>query len=251
MNELGLQAHQPASVWRNNPSLVHLLGLNPLLAITDSLVKALALGTATMLAVLASAVAVYLLSDLIPSRWRYLWYSIILACLVSLIILPLQLYWYPLARELGIYPALIACNFALLLRMDCFKNSPNAGSILLDAMRLGMGLMLALVLFATVREWLLYGSVLNSWQLLLPGDEPAANMPQPPAVWTHFARLQPAAFMLLALIIALGNWTGLLRPDPLQNRSGTEVERARVSGALKAKLKDENQEPEKNPSGQS
>ncbi|MEQ8314716.1 MAG: Rnf-Nqr domain containing protein [Gammaproteobacteria bacterium] len=251
MNELGLQAHQPASVWHNNPSLVHLLGLSPLLAVTDSLVKALALGTATMLAVLASAVAVYLFSDLIPSRWRYLWYSIILACLVSLIILLLQLNWYPLARELGIYPALIACNFALLLRMDRFKNSPSAGSMLLDTMRLGMGLMLALVLFATVREWLLYGSVFNSWQLLLPGDVSAANRQQPPVVWMHFARLQPAAFMLLALIIALGNWAGLLRPDPLQNRRSTEVERARVSGALKAKLKDENQEPEKSPPGQS
>ena len=122
---------------------------------------------------------------------------------------------------------------------------------MLDATRLGTGLLLALVLFATVREWMLYGSVFNSWQLLLPGDASIDAVIQQPAVWMHFARLQPAAFILLALIIAAGNWAGLVRPDPLQNRSSTEVERARVSGALKAKLKDGNQEAEKNPSGQS
>lgn len=250
MNELNLQASQPVSVWHNNPSLVHLLGLSPLLAVTDTLVKAVALGVAALLTAVGSALCVYLFANLVASRWQYFWYCIILASLVSLLVLLLQWLWSPLALGLGIYPALIACNSALLLRMDGYTKSPGPGRVLLDATRLGIALMLALVLFATIRELLLYGSVLNGWQLLLPGDSAAVTQAQEPPVWIPFARLQPAAFILLALLIGLGNWTGLLRPVPLQNRTTSEVERARVSGALKAKLKDEIKESESNDSDQ-
>lgn len=233
MSELNLLATRPASIWHNNPSLVHLLGLSPLLAISDSLSKALALGVGLLVTSFVSAVTIRMLSGSINERWRYFWYCIVLASYTSLVVMVLQLGWYPLARELGVYPALIACNFALLLRMESFQRTAHWQQLMLDATRLGLGLLLALVLFATLRELLLYGAVFTDWQLLIPGNTNAMEQTSQVEAWFRFMALPPAAFILLGLLIALGNWLSVWKKTELRHHSDEPVTRARVTGALK------------------
>ncbi len=233
MSELDIKARAPVSLWHNNPSLVHLLGLSPLLAVSDSATKGAALGAGTLATCIASALAVWLLQKLIDEKWRYLWFSVILASFGSLILLGLQLYWYPLSRELGVYSVLIVCNLALLLQMDNYYRQESVVSVLKTSSSLGAGILLALLLFSCLREILISGVVFEQWQLLQPGSDLSAVTSSASSERFRFVRLQPAAFILLGLLIALGNrlnvWPGAL--DHQQKE--TQVARARVSGALK------------------
>ena len=93
--------------------------------------------------------------------------------------------------------------------------------------------MLALILFAALREFLLYGRLLTDWQLLIPGNTQGAEQIRQVDEWFRFTRSQPAAFILLGLLIAFFNWARLWRHTPLRHNSEVPVKRARVTGALK------------------
>ncbi len=54
-------------LWTNNPALVQLLGLCPLLAVTGTVVNALGLGLATMLVLIGSNIAVSLVRNYVPN----------------------------------------------------------------------------------------------------------------------------------------------------------------------------------------
>lgn len=232
MSELDLKANSAQGIWHNNPTLAHLLGLSPLLAISDRASKAIALGVCMLLVCLLSATTVRLLRHKIDMPWRFIWYGLIMAAYTSLCTLFLQLAFFPLWRELGIYSLLIASNFALLIKMDSFRAAETLGNSVTAALRLSAGLLLALVLFATIREFLLTGTLLSDWYLLLLQDSSLASSTLAHEEVFRFSKLQPAGFILLGLLIALANWTGILKSDPLQNRTTETVKRARITGRL-------------------
>lgn len=233
MSELDTKAQIPPSLWHNNPSLVQLLGLSPLMAVSDSASKGAALALGTLLVCIFSATAIHLLRRFIDEKWRYLWFSIILASIGTFIILLLQLYWYPLSRELGVYSVLIVCNLALLLQMDNYYQQHNPAKLLGQACSLGIALLLALVLFSMLREFIISGAVFSQWQLLIPNNPQAMASLSNTGELFRFAKLQPAGLILLGLLIALGNSFGAWRSAPLKHRQASRAKRARVSGRLK------------------
>lgn len=234
MSEFRLHSDIPASLWHNNPSLVHLLGISPLLAVSDSSIKALALGLALAVVCCCSAITLVALRSHVQSRFAYLWYAVVLAAFTSLVVLILQLFFYSLYRELGVYCYLIGCNLALLVKMEGYRRSNDYLVVAKDSLKLGLSLLLALLLFAALREILLTGSLFQGWELLIPGEvvEADSKLDSRNSLF-RFAALQPAAFILLGLLLATLRKFGKLDLAPPQHRTSTEVERARVTGRLK------------------
>lgn len=70
-------------LWKNNPGLVQLLGLCPLLAVTATLTNALGLGVATMLVLIGSNILVSLVRDYVPKEIRIPVFVMIIAALVT------------------------------------------------------------------------------------------------------------------------------------------------------------------------
>ncbi|MCY4266199.1 MAG: hypothetical protein OXE78_15320 [Gammaproteobacteria bacterium] len=228
-----LYGNQESSVWQSNPSLVHLLGISPLLAISDSMVKAIGLGTALLTLCLISACIIQSMSAMVRSRYRLLWYGIVLATVASLLMQLMQHAFLPLKQQLGIYGPLIACNFALLLKLDAYNKAESLRFVIADALRMGTGLLLALVLFSGLRELLVSGTVLYGWQLLLPSvpESIEAIISDRKTVF-QFAELPSTAFIGLGLLVALLRKTGLLKQPALMHRSELPVQRARLTGKL-------------------
>ena len=233
MSELDRFAESSTTVWSNNPSLVSLMGLSPLLAVSQTAVVGTALALITLLVCLASALTVHGLRRYITSRHVYLWIVIIMAGYTSVISQLLQIWFYPLYRELGIYTYLVACNFALLVKMPRYQKAATTLPVLLDACRLGIALGITLFGFSLLREFLISGAIFSNLPLLIPGnlDESAAAIQ---SHWLKFVALQPGAFILLGLVVAICNALGISKPEAYYHRDEPPIERARVTGRLKS-----------------
>ena len=79
-------------LWKNNPGLVQLLGLCPLLAVTATITNALGLGLATMLVLIGSNILVSLVRDYVPKEIRIPVFVMIIAALVTTVQLLINAY---------------------------------------------------------------------------------------------------------------------------------------------------------------
>ena len=232
MSELQTRSRQTASFWRHNPILAHLLGLSPVLAVSTSLSQGLALGIATAVVLLATSLAVSLLPAPNNASWRFASGLMMLALFTTALEALLQWLWQPLYRELGVYVALICCNFALLTRLQDYSAAGNWRQSAANALHLGAAYLLGIAVVAACRELLLSGTLLQDWQLLWPGrtetTAPAADK------LIGFMALQPAAFILLGLLIAAKNALATRLPQPQDLKPGEVVKakRARISVKL-------------------
>lgn len=237
MSHLDLQAEQDSSLWSNNPVLVGLLGISPVLALSDRSSTALAIGLCTLLVGVAAALTVFALRGRLAVNLRYPGYSLILAFITSLLALVVELNFYPLWRELGVYLYLVAANFALLLKMDTYYQSERLIWVFKDVCKLGLGFLVALLLLALVREALMTGTVFSDWAILLPGSESLDPMlRQQSGEWFRFGALPPAGFILLGLLIAVLRQAGLLKAPHFEANNPDVVKRERVTGRLKRKI---------------
>ncbi len=150
MSELQLNSSRASSPWTNNPVLVQLLGLSPVLAISTTLVNGLGLGISTALVMLLSSVTVSTLRTKINQRWRFTWYLLITASYTTVLDSLLQWFYSPLHRELGIYIPLICCNFAVLIRLEVHAINHHWRSTLKDAALTGSGFIVAIVALSSL-----------------------------------------------------------------------------------------------------
>jgi len=127
-------------LWHNNPALVQVLGLCPLLAVTGSVVNALGLALATTLVLISSNLCVSLIRKLVPATVRLPAFVMIIASVVTCVELLMQALTYELYEILGIFIPLIVTNCIILGRADGFarKNPPLAA--VLDGLMMGVGL---------------------------------------------------------------------------------------------------------------
>lgn len=233
MSGLDRFAESSSTVWSNNPSLVWLMGLSPLLAISQTAVVGTALALITMLVCLSSALTLYGLRRFVAPRHLYLWIVIIMAGYTSVLSQLLQIWFYPLYRELGIYTYLVACNFALLVKMPSYQKAAAAPLVLLDACRLGIALGVVLIGFSVLRELLISGAIFANLPLLFPGQFDASATPTQ-SDWIKFIALQPGAFILLGLVVAMCRAIGISKPEAYYHRDKLPIERVRVTGRLKS-----------------
>ncbi len=137
---------------KQNTGLVQLLGLCPLLAISNNVVNALSLGMATMLVMAASSGAVSSVRHLVPHEIRIPVFVLIIAALVTVIDLAMNAYVHPLYLVLGIFIPLITTNCIVLARADAFASKNRPLHSVVDALAMGLGLTIVLVVLGGVRE---------------------------------------------------------------------------------------------------
>ena len=143
----------------NNPSLVQLLGMCPLLATTTSLTNAVGMGAAATVVLICSNLFISLLRKFIPSQVRIAAYIVIISGFVTAVELLMRAYFFSLYESLGLFIPLIVVNCIILARAEAFasKNPPLPSMI--DGVAMGLGLTFALCLVAVVRELLGSGSI--------------------------------------------------------------------------------------------
>ncbi|MCF7927633.1 MAG: electron transport complex subunit RsxE [Spirochaetales bacterium] len=139
-------------LFKENPIFVILLGLCPALAVSNQVVNALGMGAGVIFVLLGSNIFVSLLKNFIPEKVRIPSYIVIIASFVTIVDLVLQAYLPTLSDSLGVFVKLIVVNCAILGRAEAFANRNNIGRSILDALGMGIGFTLGLVLIALVRE---------------------------------------------------------------------------------------------------
>lgn len=189
-------------LWHNNPALVQLLGLCPLLAVTGTVTNALGLGLATLLVLLGSSFSVSLIRNHVPASVRLPAFVMIIASFVTCAELLMQAFTYELYQILGIFIPLIVTNCAILGRADAFASKHSPLPALIDAFMMGLGFTLVLVLLGALRELFGQGTLFSGMDLLF--GPVAANWKI--TFFTDFQvlilMLPPGAFFGMGLIIA-------------------------------------------------
>ena len=192
-----------SGLWEDNPGLVQLLGLCPLLAVTTTFANGVGLGIATLLVLTASNVLVSAARGLLIREIRIPVYVLIIASLVTCVELLFEAFAPALDRSLGIFIPLIVTNCAIVARAELFASRNGVVPSLLDGLGMGSGFALLLAGLGAFRELAGQGTVFAGVGALV-GGEPGAGIALLPGGWLLLL-LPPGAFMSLALAIALKN----------------------------------------------
>ncbi|MUK93189.1 RnfABCDGE type electron transport complex subunit E [Aliivibrio fischeri] len=216
-------------LWDNNPALVQLLGLCPLLAVSATVTNALGLGIATILVLVGSNLIVSLVRQWIPQEVRIPVFVMIIASLVTCVQLLMNAYAYGLYLSLGIFIPLIVTNCIIIGRAESFASKNDPLPAVLDGLWMGMGMTAVLVLLGAMREILGNGTLFDGADLLL-GDWATMLRIELFHVDSHFllAMLPPGAFLGVGFLIALKNVIDKKMADR-QPKEKAEIERARIS----------------------
>lgn len=218
-------------LWKNNPGLVQLLGLCPLLAVTATLTNALGLGLATMAVLIGSNVLVSLVKGFVPREIRIPVFVMIIAALVTCVQLLINAYAYGLYLSLGIFLPLIVTNCVIIGRAEAFASRNSVGKSAFDGFMMGLGFLLVLSVLGASREILGQGTLFEGADLLL-GDWAASLTIHLWQVDTSFllAMLPPGAFIAMGFLIAFKNIVDKQIADRSTTPAVTEtVTRARIT----------------------
>lgn len=214
-------------LWRNNPGLVQLLGLCPLMAVTTNFINGLGLGIATLITLLASNLLISLFRDYFRDEIRIPVFVLIIASNVTAIELLMRAYFHELHGILGIFIPLIVTNCIIIGRAEAFasKNEPEHSA--LDGFMMGLGFLLVLVVLGGLREILANGTLFAQAHLMF--GEAARGMTL--SVSDDFnglllAALPPGAFLGLGFLLALKNY--------IDQRLAAKTAKAVQSGAHEA-----------------
>lgn len=194
-------------IWHQNTGLVVLLGLCPLLAVTNTAINGLGLGLATILTLVFSNLAVSMARGVLRPEIRIPAYVLIIASVVTVIQLLMQAWLYDLYRALGIFIPLIVTNCAIIGRAEAFASRNSPLPSVADGFATGLGFCLALVTLGAFREIIGQGTLLSQAGLMF-GDLGASLemtiIPNHPGFL--LALLPPGAFISLGILIAGRNW---------------------------------------------
>ena len=211
MSSGGFVERLQTGLWRENPGLVQLLGLCPLLAVTSTFVNGLGLGIATLAVLTCSNVLVSATRRWILAEIRVPIYVLIIASLVTCTELVFKAWFPALDRSLGIFIPLIVTNCAIVARAEVFASRNGIVASFYDGIGMGSGFALLLMAIGFVRELVGHGTVFADLDMLFGGD-PLPGLVIADGGWLP-AILPPGAFFSLALAVALKNYLDGRRGD--------------------------------------
>ena len=216
--------------WKNNPALVQLLGLCPLLAVTATVTNGLGLGIATTLVLIGSNVTVSLVRNVVPNEIRIPIFVMVIAAFVTVIELLMNAYTYQLYLALGIFIPLIVTNCAIIGRAEAYASKNPVGFAAYDGLVMGLGFTVVLVALGAIREVLGYGTLFSGAELLL-GDWAKALEIVVFSTESPFllAILPPGAFLAMGFLIAAKNGLDHWLEKRINQEQTKTVERARVT----------------------
>ena len=189
-----LQQEFIKGLWRDNPVFVQVLGMCPMLAVTNSAVNAVAMGTATFFVLVGSSFLVSSLRRWIPKQVRISTYIIIIATFVTVTDFTLEALVPKIHKELGAFIPLIVVNCMILGRQEAFASRNTVRMAVMDALGMAAGFLFALLSLGAVREILGEGKLFG-FSLFGPDFEPWVIMILP-----------PGGFLTLGLILLFFSW---------------------------------------------
>ncbi|MFA0163344.1 electron transport complex subunit E [Vibrio splendidus] len=219
-------------MWANNPALVQLLGLCPLLAVSSTVTNALGLGIATLLVLVGSNVTVSLVRNHVPKEVRIPVFVMIIASLVTCVQLLMNAYAYGLYLSLGIFIPLIVTNCIIIGRAEAFASKNEVLPAAQDGFWMGLGMTSVLVVLGAMREVIGNGTLFDGADLLL-GDWASVLRIQIFQFDNSFllALLPPGAFIGVGFLIALKNIIDNQAKARQPKQEKPAIERARVTNA--------------------
>ncbi|ATC81824.1 MULTISPECIES: electron transport complex subunit E [Pseudoalteromonas] len=193
-------------VWANNPALVQLLGLCPLLAVTSTVTNALGLGLATLLVLVGSNITVSVVRNWVPKDIRIPVFVMIIAGFVTIVQLLMNAYTFGLYQSLGIFIPLIVTNCAIIGRAEAYASKNPVHLSAFDGLMMGLGFMAVLLVLGAMRELIGQGTLFDGADLLL-GPWAQSLRLEIFSFDSQFllAILPPGAFLGLGLLIAAKN----------------------------------------------
>lgn len=178
-------------IWKENPVFVLVLGMCPVLAVTTSAQNGFGMGLAATFVLLCSNIVVSLIRSIVPDRVRIPTYIVIIASFVTVVDLVMSGYFRSLHHSLGLFIPLIVVNCIILGRAEAFASKNSIFLSISDALGMGAGFTLALVLLGSIRELFGNGTILG-YPIFGGGFEPVLVMILP-----------PGAFLTLGLLTGL------------------------------------------------
>lgn len=194
-------------LWHNNPGLVQLLGLCPLLAVSNTAINALGLGIATTLVLIGSNATVSAIRHIVRPELRIPVFVMVIACFVTIVEYLTKAFFYDLFLILGIFLPLITTNCAIIARAEAYASKNPISHAFVDGLMMGLGFAAVLLVLGGLREIIGKGTLFADAHLMF-GEN---------ARWMTMTFLQdydgfllailpPGAFIGLGLLIACKNY---------------------------------------------
>ncbi len=217
-------------LWKNNPGLVQLLGLCPLLAVTATVTNALGLGLATLLVLVCSNITVSAIREWVPKEIRIPIFVLIIATFVTCVQLLMNAFTFGIYQSLGIFLPLIVTNCAIIGRAEAYASKNPVKHAAFDGLMMGIGFALVLILLGGIREVLGQGTLFDGANLLL-GDWASALRIEVFHLDSQFllAILPPGAFIAMGFLIATKNAIDNKLKQRVVKTEDKIIERVRVN----------------------
>jgi len=217
-------------LWKNNPGLVQLLGLCPLLAVTSTVANAIGLGLATLFVLICSNITVSAIQHWVPKEIRIPIFVLIIAAFVTCVQLLMNAYAYGLYASLGIFLPLIVTNCAIIGRAEAYASRNPVKKAAFDGLMMGTGFLLVLIVLGMIREILGQGTLFDGAELLL-GSWASILRIEVMHLDNQFllAILPPGAFIAMGFLIAGKNIIDQRIADNQPKVKQENIERVRVN----------------------
>lgn len=188
-------------IYKENPIFRLALGLCPVLAVSTSIGNALGMGVAATFVLLCSNLIVSLIRKGVPPKIRIPIFIVVIATFVTLVEMVMEAYQPELFKSLGIFVPLIVVNCIILGRAEAFASRNGVGLAILDAIGMGIGFTVGLIVIASFRELLGDGKLLG-FPIFGASFEPVILM-----------ILAPGAFITMGLLLAFSNYMDMRRKN--------------------------------------
>ena len=179
---------------KENPVLRLVLGMCPTLAVTTRAINGVAMGCAVIFVLLGSNIVISLIRKVTPAKVRIPVFIVVIASFVTTVDLLMAGFFFELHKVLGIFIPLIVVNCIILGRAEAFASKHSILDSVFDALGMGIGFTLALIVLGSVREILGNGTIFGFNLLTGAGYQKFIIM-----------LLPPGGFIALGLMMGLVN----------------------------------------------
>ncbi len=191
-----------------NPVFRQLLGLCPVLAVTNGLQAAVTMAGAVTFVLFCANIITSLIRNLLKPHLRIVIFTLTIATFVTIADRFLAAYLYQMSKTLGPYIPLIIVNCIIICRCEVCASKQGVVAAGADAIGQSIGFGLALSAIAAVREILGTGGLFGVRVL--------------PEVWPDWVVmvLPPGAFLTFGLLLGFVNWFGSRRSTEANPNQG-------------------------------
>ncbi len=158
-----------AGIVKENPVLRLMIGLCPVLAVSNSVINALGMSIAVAFVLICSNAVVAMIRKFTPDEIRIPIFIIVISTFVTVSDYIMHAYYPEVHHALGVFVPLIVVNCIILGRAEAFAYRNPVLNSVLDGVGMSLGFALALVSIAVVREGLGTGMIGATIMILPPG----------------------------------------------------------------------------------